>query len=146
MTPIELLPDEAHSIRDNLAKLNLHNQVDVLVDCAGYDTRLNDALYSMTPNGTGRVVVMAVQSPDGLFPVDFRTFYMKGLTLKGLNSNALGPLEIKSVLDFVAEKIDSGVFIAGEAQEIDMKDEAGVRDALTKLLARAGAKRSVIVP
>ncbi|KAG1846012.1 hypothetical protein F4604DRAFT_1817632 [Suillus subluteus] len=89
--------------------------------------------FTMTPNGTGRVV-------DGLFPVNLRSFYTKALTLKGMKSSILGPLEVKEVLDDLAKKIDSGL-LEGRRRNMD-----NVKGALQEILTRASHVRSVIVP
>lgn len=101
----------------------------------------------MTPNGTGRVVVMAVHAKDGLFPISMRTFYTKALTLKGMLSSILGPLEVKEVLDNLAKKIDSGLLEGPkEVNEVDMKNMDTVKGALQEILTRASHVRSVIIP
>jgi NADPH2:quinone reductase len=125
----------------------LQNKIDVLLDCAGYDQPFNDAVFTMTPKGTGRVVIMAVHAKDGMFPIHLRTFYTKALTLKGMLSSILGPLEVKKVLDDLARKIDSGLLEGPkEVKEVDMKDMDAVKGALQEILTRASHVRSVIVP
>ncbi|KIK35554.1 hypothetical protein CY34DRAFT_812044 [Suillus luteus UH-Slu-Lm8-n1] len=145
ITPIELGPKTA--IRDAIAKIGLQNKIDVLLDCAGYDQPFNDAVFTMTPNGTGRVVVMAVHAKDGMFPINLRPFYTKALTLKGMLSSILGPEEVKGVLDDLAKKIDSGLLEGPkEVNEIDMGDMGAVKGALQEILTRASHVRSVIIP
>ncbi|KAG1758237.1 chaperonin 10-like protein [Suillus occidentalis] len=145
ITPIELGPKNA--IRDAIAKVGLQNKIDVLLDCAGYDQPFNDAVFTMTPNGTGRVVVMAVHAKDGMFPINLRPFYTKALTLKGMLSSILGPEEVKGVLDDLAKKIDSGLLEGPkEVNEIDMRDMGAVKGALQEILTRASHVRSVIIP
>lgn len=145
VTPIELSSKTA--IREAIAKAGLHNKIDVLLDCAGYDQPFNDAIFTMTPNGTGRVVVMAVHAKDGLFPINLRTFYTKALTIKGMLSSILGPLEVKAVLDTLAKKIDSGLLEGPkEVKEVDMRDMDTVKGALQEILTRASHVHSVIIP
>jgi NADPH:quinone reductase-like Zn-dependent oxidoreductase len=145
VTPIELGPTNA--IRVAIANAGLQNKIDVLLDCAGYDQPFNDAIFTMTPNGTGRVVVMAVHAKDGLFPINMRSFYTKALTLKGMLSSILGPEEVKEVLDDLAKKIDSGLLEGPkEVNEVDMRDMDTVKGALQGILTRASHVRSVIVP
>lgn len=145
LTPIELTSNTA--IRDAIAGHGLHNKVDVLLDCAGYERPFNDAVFTMTPNGSGRVVVMAVHAKDGLFPINMRTFYTKALTLKGMKSSILNSAEIKAFLDLLADKIDSGVFRGPPAvSTVDIKDTLGVTGALKEILTRSSHVRSVIVP
>ncbi|KAJ8594215.1 GroES-like protein [Rhizopogon salebrosus TDB-379] len=145
ITPIELSSKTA--IREAIAKAGLQNKIDVLLDCAGYDQPFNDAVFTMTPKGTGRVVIMAVHAKDGMFPIHLRTFYTKALTLKGMLSSILGPLEVKKVLDDLARKIDSGLLEGPkEVKEVDMKDMDAVKGALQEILTRASHVRSVIVP
>jgi len=145
ITPIEL--GSKNAIREAVAKACLQNKIDVLLDCAGYDQPFNDAVSTMTPNGTGRVVIMAVHSKDGMFPIDLRTFYTKALTLKGMKSSILGPLEVKKVLDDLAEKIDGGLLEGPkEVNEVDMTNMDAVKGALQEILTRASHRRSVIVP
>ncbi|KAG1824119.1 chaperonin 10-like protein [Suillus variegatus] len=145
ITPIEI--GSKNAIREAIAKAGLQNKIDVLLDCAGYEQPFNDALFTMTPNGTGRVVVMAVHAKDGLFPISMRTFYTKALTLKGMLSSILGPLEVKEVLDNLAKKIDSGLLEGPkEVKEVDMKNMDTVKGALQEILTRASHVRSVIIP
>jgi NADPH:quinone reductase-like Zn-dependent oxidoreductase len=145
VTPIEL--GSQNAIREAIGKAGLQNKIDVLLDCAGYDQPFNDALFTMTPDGTGRVVVMAVHAKDGLFPVNLRTFYTKCLTLKGMKSSILGPLEVKEVLDDLAKKIDSGLLEGPkEVNEVDMRNMDTVKGALQEILTRSSHVRSVIIP
>jgi len=145
ITPIELSSKGA--IREAIAKVGLQNKIDVVLDCAGYDQPFNDAVFTMTPNGTGRVVIMAVHAKDGMFPVDMRTFYTKALTLKGMRSSILGPLEVKKVLDDLARKIDGGLLEGPkEVKEVDLTDMDAVKGSLQEILTRASHVRSVIVP
>ncbi|KIJ19625.1 hypothetical protein PAXINDRAFT_8109 [Paxillus involutus ATCC 200175] len=145
VTPIELTSNTA--IRDAIAKEGLQNKIDVLLDCAGYEQPVNDALFTMTPKGTGRVVVMAVHAKDGMFPINMRTFYTKALTMKGMKSSMLGPTEIKEFLDMLAAKIDTGAFEGPKAvHAIDIKDMNAVTGALKEILRRSSHIRSVIVP
>lgn len=145
LTPIELTSNTA--IRDAIAKEGLQNKIDVLLDCAGYEQPFNDALFTMTPNGSGRVVVMAVHAKDGLFPINLRSFYTKALTLKGMKSSLLNSVEIKTFLDLLAAKIDSGTFQGPQAvNTVDIKDMPAVTGALKEILTRSSHLRSVIVP
>ena len=145
VTPIELTSNTA--IRDMIAQHGLHNKIDVLLDCAGYDQPFNDAVLTMTPDGTGRVVVMAVHAKDGLFPVNLRAFYAKALTLKGMSSSILGSADVKAFLDLLADKIDCGAFQGPQAvNTVDIKDMAAVTTALKEILTRSSHVRSVIVP
>ncbi|KAG9312430.1 chaperonin 10-like protein [Chiua virens] len=145
VTPIELSSNTA--IRDAIAQHGLYNKIDVLLDCAGFDQPFNDAVLTMIPNGTGRVVVMAVHAKDGLFPVDLRAFYTKSLTLKGLTPNILDEVEIKAVLDWIADKIDNGEFKGPHAvNTVDIKDMGAVTGALTEALTHSVPVRSVILP
>ncbi|KAG2038801.1 chaperonin 10-like protein [Suillus americanus] len=145
VTPIEL--GSKNAIREAIAKVGLQSKIDVLLDCAGYDQPFNDAIFTMTPNGTGRVVVMAVHAKDELFPINLRSFYTKALTLKGLRSSILGQLEVKEVLDDLAKKIDSGLLEGPkEVNEVDMRNMENVKGALQDILTRASHVRSVIVP
>ena len=145
MTPIELTSDNA--IRNAIAKEGLQNKIDVLLDCAGYERPFNDALFTMTPVGTGRVVVMAAHAKDGMFPINLRTFYTKALTLKGMKSSILNSLEVKAFLDELASKIDNGVFEGPKGvKTVEMRDIGVVRDALKEILTRSAHIRSVIVP
>lgn len=101
----------------------------------------------MTPNGSGRVVVMAVHAKDGLFPINLRSFYTKALTLKGMKSSLLNSVEIKTFLDLLAAKIDSGTFQGPQAvNTVDIKDMPAVTGALKEILTRSSHLRSVIVP
>ncbi|KAF8435473.1 chaperonin 10-like protein [Boletus edulis BED1] len=144
LTPIALTSDTA--IRDAIAKEDLSNKIDVLLDCAGYERPFNDALSTMTPDGSGRVVVMAVHSKDGLFPISMRTFYTKALTIKGMMSSILSSIEIKAFLDLLSQKIDSGVFQGPQAVvTVDIKDALAVTGALKEVLTSSHV-RSVIIP
>ena len=148
VTPI-ILPSSAdpstYPIRDAVTKLDLNDKIDVCVDCTGLEPLLNDAILAMKSNGTGRMIVMAAHRPDGLVAVNFRTLYSKALTLKGLNSNALSPEETKGVLDFVAERFNSGIFKAAEVDKVPMEDEKAVQEALARVMARSATKRTVIL-
>ncbi|KAG9312429.1 chaperonin 10-like protein [Chiua virens] len=143
--PIELSSNTA--IRDTIAQHGLHNKVDVLLDCAGYDQPFNDAVLTMVPDGTGRVVVMAVHAKDGLFPVNLRAFYTKSLTLKGMSSSILDAPQVKTFLDWLAGKIDSGAFQGPQSTNtVDLQDMGAVTGALKEILTRSSHARSVIVP
>ncbi|KAH7920994.1 GroES-like protein [Leucogyrophana mollusca] len=145
LTPIEL--SSKTSIREAIAQHGLQNKIDVLLDCAGYEDPFNDAIFTMTPKGSGRIVVMAVHRSDGLFTVDLRTLYAKALTLKGLKSSILGPAEVKKVLDELAAKLDSGDLEGPkEVKTVAMSDMGAVKGALTEVLTRSSSVRSVIVP
>ncbi|KAI6116649.1 chaperonin 10-like protein [Pisolithus croceorrhizus] len=145
LTPIELTSGTA--IREAIAREGLQNKIDVLLDCAGYETPFNDALFTMTPKGTGRVVVMAAHAKDGLFPINMRTFYTKALTMKGMKSSMLDSGEIKAFLDELSSKIDSGAFEGPkEVKPVNMEDIDAVRAALQEILTRAAHVRPVIVP
>lgn len=145
ITPIELSSNTA--IRDTIAKQGLRNKIDVLLDCAGYEQPFNDAVFTMTPDGSGRVVVMAVHAKDGLFPIDLRAFYTKALTLKGMSSGILDSIEIKAFLDMLAAKIDSGTLQGPkEVNTVDIEDMSAVNEALKDILTRSSHVRSVIVP
>ena len=130
-----------------IAKEGLQNKVDVLLDCAGYEQPFNDAVLTMTPNGTGRVVVMAVHAKDGLFPVNLRAFYTKALTLKGMSSSILGSADVKAFLDMLAAKIDNGTFQGVQTvNPVDIKDISAVTVALKEVLTRSSHVRSIIIP
>lgn len=145
VTPIELTSETA--IREAIAKEGLQNKIDVVLDCAGYERPLNDALFTMTPSGTGRVIVMAVHPKDGLFSINLRTFYTKALTLKGMKSSILGPVEVKAFMDELASKIDGGVFEGPNGVNVvDIRDIDAVRASLREVLMRSSLVRSVIVP
>lgn len=145
VTPIQLSSGTA--IREAIAKEGLQNKIDVLLDCAGYETPFNDALFTMTPVGTGRVVVMAAHAKDGLFPINMRTFYTKALTMKGMKSSMLDSSEIKEFLDELSSKIDSGAFEGPkEVKPVNMEDIDAVRAALQEILTRSAHVRPVIVP
>lgn len=145
VTPIELTSNTA--IRDAIAKEGLSNKIDVLLDCAGYEQPFNDALATMTPDGSGRVVVMAVHAKDGFFPIDMRTFYTKALVLKGMKSSILNSAEIKAFLDMLSKQIDNDVFQGPQAvTTVDIKDTIAVTGALKDILTRSSPVRSVIVP
>ncbi|EIW74178.1 GroES-like protein [Coniophora puteana RWD-64-598 SS2] len=145
LTPIALSGPTA--IRDAAKTAGFSNKIDVLLDCAGYEEPFNDAVGTMTPRGTGRVVVMAVHRPDGQFSMDLRAFYTRALTLKGLKSSMLDAREIKQVLDVLAQKFDSGAFEGpSEVRQVDMGDVGAVRAALREVTERSSAVRSVIVP
>ena len=145
VTPIELSSNTA--IRDAIAKEGLQNKIDVLLDCAGYEQPFNEAVLTMTPNGTGRVVVMAVHAKDGLFPVNLRAFYTKALTLKGMTPNNLSAADVKAFLDVLAAKINNGTFqVAQTVNSVNIKDMTAVTAALKEVLALSSLVRSTIVP
>lgn len=145
LTPIELTSNTA--IRDAIAKEGLQNKIDVVLDCAGYESAFNDAIFTMTPDGSGRVVVMAVHAKDGMFPINLRTFYTKALTLKGMLSSLLNSVEIRAFLDLLAVKIDDGTFQGPQrVNTVDIKDMPAVTGALKEILTRSSHFRSVIVP
>ena len=80
------LPD-ATGISTALKSFGDFEKVDVLVDCAGCEDLLNDALEVMRDQG--RDVIMAVHRPDGRFNIDLRTFCMKFLVVKELKSSMM---------------------------------------------------------
>jgi len=137
------LPD-ATAISTALKASGEFGKIDVLVDCAGYEDPLNDALKAMRDQG--RVVVMAVHRPDGRFSIDLRTFYMKSLVMKGLKSSALNTAEVKEMLDYVSGKYDNGTIEPPKKVEtVSMWDLEEVHKALEVAAARS-QDRIVILP
>jgi NADPH:quinone reductase-like Zn-dependent oxidoreductase len=119
-------------------------KIDVLVDCAGYEDPLNDALKAMRDQG--RVVVMAVHRPDGRFSIDLRTFYMKSLVMRGLKSSVMKETEVKEMLDSLSGKYDNGsIEPPGEVGAVSMNDLKEVHKALAAVTTRS-QDRIVIVP
>jgi NADPH2:quinone reductase len=118
--------------------------VDVIIDCAGYETPLNDALKVVKDQG--QVVVMAVHRPDGIFQIDLRTFYMKSLTLKGMKSSLLNTAQTTEFLDYLSGKFDDGRFEGPESvDQVRLTDEEAVHQVLRDVVKRSG-DRTVIVP
>ena len=137
------LPD-ANAISTALKASGDFGKIDVLVDCAGYEDPLNDALKAMRDQG--RVVVMAVHRPDGRFNIDLRTFYMKSLVMKGLKSSIMKEMEVKEMLDYLSEKYDSGSIEPPKKLEaVPMKDLAVVHKKLAAVTTRS-QDRIVILP
>lgn len=119
-------------------------KIDVVVDCAGYEDPLNDALKAMRDQG--RVVVMAVHRSDGRFSIDLRTFYMKSLVMKGLKSSVLNETEVKEMLDYLSGKYDNGsIEPPKKVGTVSMKDLGEVHRALTAVTTRS-QDRIVILP
>ena len=115
-----------------------------MVDCAGYEDPLNDALKAMRDQG--RVVVMAVHRSDGRFSIDLRTFYMKSLVMKGLKSSVLNETEVKEMLDYLSGKYDNGsIEPPKKVGTVSMKDLSEVHRALTAVTTRS-QDRIVILP
>jgi NADPH:quinone reductase len=142
ITPIALSDDT--SISTHLKSAGDLNSIDVLIDCAGYEAPLNDALKGMKPGS--QVVVMAVHRPDGLFQIDLRTFYMKAMTLKGLKSSALNSIQVKELLDYLAAKFDDGIFVGPKSiNQVALKDEAAVHQALKDVTTRSGDRTVIVV-
>ena len=137
------LPD-ATAISNALKDSGHFGKIDVLIDCAGYEDPLNDALKAMRDQG--RVVVMAVHRPDGRFSIDLRTFYMKSLVMKGLKSSVMNESEVKEMLDYLSEKYDSGsIEPPKKVGAVSMNDLAEVHKALAAVTTRS-QDRIVIVP
>ena len=137
------LPD-ATAISTTLKSSGDFGKIDVLVDCAGYEDPLNDALKAMRDQG--RVVVMAVHRPDGRFNIDLRTFYMKSLVMKGLKSSVMKEVEVKEMLDYLSGKYDSGTIEApSKIGTVSMCDVEGVHKALETATTRSN-DRIVILP
>ena len=137
------LPD-ATAITTALKASGDFGKIDVLVDCAGYEEPLNDALKAMRDQG--RVVVMAVHRPDGRFSIDLRTFYMKSLVMKGLKSSLLKEAEVKEMLDYLSKKYDSGTIEPPRTVgTVSMEDLGKVHKALEAATTRS-QDRIVILP
>lgn len=137
------LPD-ATAISTALKSSGDFGKIDVLVDCAGYEDPLNDALKAM--RDLGRVVVMAVHRPDGRFSVDLRTFYMKSLVMKGLKSSIMNAVEVKEMLDYLSGKYDNGTIEPPKkVGTVSMKDVEEVCKALEAATTRSN-DRIVILP
>ena len=137
------LPD-ATSISTALKSSGDFGKIDVLVDCAGYEDPLNDALKAMRDQG--RVVVMAVHRPDGQFNIDLRTFYMKSLVMKGLKSSIMKEVEVKEMLDYLSGKYDNGTIEAPKkVGTVSMLDLEEVHKALEAATTRSN-DRIVILP
>jgi NADPH:quinone reductase len=142
ITPIALVNDT--SISTHLKEAGDLNAIDVLIDCAGYEAPLNDAIKGM--KGNGQVVVMAVERPDGMFSIDLRSFYVKALSLKGMSSGSLNGVQAKELFDYLSGKFDDGSFKGPQSVgQVEMKDEEGVHKALKNATTRSGG-RIVIVP
>jgi len=139
ITPIALSSDTAIQ---TFVK-NAGDSLNIVVDCAGYEAPLNDALKVMKEGG--QVVVMAVHRPDGIFGIDLRSFYLKALTLKGLKSSILNAVQVKDMLDYLAAKFDDGTFDGHKnVNQVRLKNEAEVHQALKDTESRLG-DRYVIV-
>ena len=129
------LPD-ATAISTALKASGDFGKIDVVVDCAGYEDPLNDALKAMRDQG--RVVVMAVHRSDGRFSIDLRTFYMKSLVMKGLKSSVLNETEVKEMLDYLSGKYDNGsIEPPKKVGTVSMKDLGEVHRALTAVTTRS---------
>ena len=137
------LPD-ATAISTALKASGDFGKIDVLVDCAGYEDPLNDALKAMRDQG--RVIVMAVHRPDGRFSIDLRTFYMKSLVMKGLKSSIMKEAEVKEMLDYLSGKYDNGTIEPPKkVGTVSMKDLGEVHKALEAATTRSN-DRIVILP
>ena len=137
------LPD-ATAISTALKASGDFGKIDVVVDCAGYEDPLNDALKTMRDQG--RVIVMAVHRPDGRFSIDLRTFYMKSLVMKGLKSSALNATEVKEMLDYLSGKYDDGTIEPPKkVGTVSMWDLGDVHNAL-EVAAKRSQDRIVILP
>ena len=137
------LPD-ATAISTALKSSGDLGKIDLLVDCAGYEEPLNDALKGMRDQG--RVVVMAVHRPDGRFSIDLRTFYMKSLVMKGLKSSMMNEAEVKEMLDYLSGKYDNGTMEPPRTVgTVSMKDLGEVHKALGAVMTRSN-DRTVILP
>lgn len=137
------LPD-ATAISTALKASGDFGKIDVLVDCAGYEDPLNDALKAM--RNQGRVIVMAVHRPDGRFSIDLRTFYMKSLVMKGLKSSLLNEVEVKEMLDYLSGKYDDGTIEPPrKIATVSIKDLGEVHKALEAATTRS-QDRIVVLP
>lgn len=137
------LPD-ATSISTTLKASGDFGKIDVLVDCAGYEDPLNDALKAMRDRG--RVIVMAVHRPDGRFSIDLRTFYMKSLVMKGLKSSVMNEAEVKEMLDYLSGKYDNGTIEPPKkVGTVSMEDVEEVHKALVAATTRS-QDRIVVLP
>jgi len=137
------LPD-ATAISTALKASGDFGKIDVVVDCAGYEDPLNDAIKAMRDQG--RVVVMAVHRPDGRFSIDLRTFYMKSLVMKGLKSSAMNATEVKEMLDYLSGKYDNGTIEPPKkVGTVSMWDLGDVHNAL-EVAAKRSQDRIVILP
>lgn len=146
-TPAGLKPialSDATAISTALKASGDFGKIDVLVDCAGYEDPLNDALKTMRDHG--RAIVMAVHRSDGRFSIDLRTFYMKSLVMKGLKSSLLNAAEVKEMLDYVSAKYDNGTIEPPKKVEtVSMQDLGEVHKALGAATTRS-QDRIVILP
>lgn len=137
------LPD-ATAISTALKASGDFGKIDVLIDCAGYEDPLNDALKTMRDQG--RVIVMAAHRSDGRFSIDLRTFYMKSLVMKGLKSSIMNEFEVKEMLDRLSVKYDSGsIEPPKKVKTVLMNDIVEVHRALAAVTTRS-QDRIVILP
>jgi len=137
------LPD-ATAISTALKASGDFGKIDVLIDCAGYEDPLNDALKTMRDHG--RAIVMAVHRPDGRFSIDLRTFYMKSLVMKGLKSSLLNAAEVKEMLDYVSAKYENGTMEPPKkVGTVSMGDLGEAHKALEAATTRS-QDRIVILP
>ena len=119
-------------------------KIDVLIDCAGYEDPLNDALKAMRDQG--RVIVMAAHRSDGRFSIDLRTFYMKSLVMKGLKSSIMNETEVKEMLDYLSERYNNrSIDPPKKVGTVEMRDLPAVCKALAAVTTRS-QDRIVILP
>lgn len=137
------LPDP-NSISTALKASGDFGKVDVLIDCAGYEDPLNDALKAMRDQA--RVVVMAAHRSDGRFSIDLRTFYMKSLVMKGLKSSIMNETEVKEMLDYLSARYDNGsIEPPKKVGAVALSDLPAVCKALAAVTTRS-QDRIVILP
>jgi len=142
ITPIALTNHTA--IQTHLKDAGDFGSIDTIIDCAGWEAPLNDGLKAMKDKG--QVVVMAVHSPDGIFKIDLRSFYMKALTLRGLKSSVLNGLQVKEMLDYLAAKFDDGTFDGPRTlNQVRLMDEAAVHQALKDTESKSGNRNVIVV-
>ena len=135
---------DATAISSALKASGDFEKIDILVDCAGYEDALNDALKAMRDEG--RVIVMAVHRPDGRFSIDLRTFYMKSLVMKGLKSSIMDEIEVKETLDHLSERYDNGsIEPPKKVETVALEDLENVYKAFSTVATRS-QDRIVILP
>ncbi|ORX89321.1 GroES-like protein [Basidiobolus meristosporus CBS 931.73] len=127
-----------------LSDLGFRNKLTVVIDAYGSDTLLNDVMDILSPEGRGRIVVMAVHNKDGHASLNLRKFYAKSLTLLGLSSSRMNPTEGARMLDTLRPHFENGTFkLEKEVTEVPFDSVERIVQAYQETLERSNQSKLV---
>ncbi|KAK9695182.1 hypothetical protein K7432_013106 [Basidiobolus ranarum] len=141
--PIDLssYPSPARFLTDH----GFRNKITVVIDAYGSDALINDVMDVLDSNGRGKIVVMAVHNKDGHASLNLRKFYAKSLTLLGLSSGRMNPVDGARMLDTLRPHFDDGTYKIGkDVTEVPFDSLENIVKAYQATLDRSSQERLIL--